>query len=219
MDTVVVDQLLTTTRAVRRKLDLERPVELEVILECLRIAVQAPTAGTTQAWRWLVVRDQDTRTALGALFREVGNEYLRRKVEAAGAHADSPGFKRSLASAQHLVDVIERVPVFVIPCMLGRPEGGNDALAVFYGGIFPAIWNFQLALRSRGLGSTLTTYHLEREADAAAILGIPDDVTQVALIPIGYATTGTFGPGRRQAVEDLTYLDSWGTPVPAQSSR
>jgi nitroreductase len=219
MDTVVVDQLLTTTRAVRRKLDLERPVELDVILECLRIAVQAPTAGTTQAWRWLVVRDQDTRTALGALFREVGDEYLRRKVEAAGAHADSPGFKRSLASAQHLVDVIERVPVFVIPCMLGRPEGGNDLLAVFYGGIFPAIWNFQLALRSRGLGSTLTTYHLEREAEAAAILGVPDDVTQVALLPIGYATTGTFGPGRRQAVEDLTYLDSWGTPLPGQSSR
>lgn len=214
-----VDQLLTTTRAVRRKLDLERPVELDVILECLRIAVQAPTAGTTQAWRWLVVRDQDTRTALGALFREVGNEYLRRKVEAAGAHADSPGFKRSLASAQHLVDVIEQVPVFVIPCMLGRPEGGNDALAVFYGGIFPAIWNLQLALRSRGLGSTLTTYHLEREAEAAGILGIPDDVTQVALLPIGYATTDTFGPGRRQAVEDLTYLDTWGAPIPGQSSR
>jgi nitroreductase len=219
METVVVDQLLTTTRAVRRKLDLDRPVELEVVMRCLRIAVQAPTAGTTQNWRWLVVQDQQTRTALGALFREVGNQYLRRKVDAAGAHADSPDFKRALASAQHLVDVIERVPIFVIPCMLGRPEGGNDALAVFYGGIFPAIWNFQLALRSRGLGSTLTTYHLEREAEAAAILGVPDDVTQVALLPIGYTTTGTFGPGRRQAVEELTYLDRWGAPLAGQSSR
>jgi nitroreductase len=222
MDTVVVDQLLTTTRAVRRKLDLERPVELEVVLECLRIAVQAPTAGTTQNWRWLVVQDQPTRTALGALFREVGDAYLRRKVEAAGARAEDPGFNRALASAQHLVDVIERIPVFVIPCMLGRPEGGNDELAVFYGGIFPAIWNLQLALRSRGLGTTLTTYHLEREADAAAILGIPDDVTQVALLPIAYATTDVFRPGPRQPVEDLTYLDRWGSPLAGpvgQSSR
>lgn len=212
MDTVVVDQLLTTTRAVRRKLDLARPVDLDVVMECLRIAVQAPTAGSTQTWRWLVVQDQETRNALGALFRDVGNAYLRRKVEAAGAHAASPGFKRSLASAQHLVEVIERVPIFVIPCVVGRPTGGNDALAVFYGGIFPAIWNFQLALRSRSLGSALTTYHLEREAEAAEILGVPDDVTQVALLPIGYSTTDDFRPGPRQPVETLTYLDRWGSP-------
>ncbi|HEX5994722.1 MAG TPA: nitroreductase family protein [Jiangellales bacterium] len=213
MDNATVDQLLTTTRAVRLKLDLERPVEVEVIMECLRIAVQAPTAGGTQAWRWLVVTDQETRDALGALFRDVGNAYLRRKVEAAGQHADDPRFKRSLTSAQHLVDVIERVPVFVIPCVLGRPTGENDTLAVFYGTIFPAIWNFQLALRSRGLGSTLTTYHLEREAEAAAILGVPDGVTQVALLPIGYSITDDFRPGPRQPVETLTYLDRWGNPV------
>lgn len=211
MDTAVVDQLLTTTRAVRRKLDLARPVELDVILECLRIAVQAPTAGTTQSWRWLVVQDQGIKNAVGALFRDVGNAYLRRKIETAGELADSPGFKRALASAQHLVDFIERIPVYVIPCMVGRPEGGNDALAVFYGGIFPAIWNFQLALRSRGLGSTLTTYHLEREAEAAAILGIPDGVTQLALLPIGYTTTDEFRPGPRQPVERLTYVDRWGS--------
>ncbi len=222
MDTVVVDHLLTTTRAVRRKLDLERPVELDVVMDCLRVAVQAPTAGATQTWRWLVVQDQDTRNALGALFREVGNAYLRRRVDAAGAQADSPAFKRALASAQHLVDVIDRVPVFVIPCMLGRPQGGNDELAVFYGGVFPAIWNLQLALRSRGLGTTLTTYHLEREAEAAAILGIPDDVTQVALLPIAYSTTDTFRPGPRQPVDNLTYLDRWNRPLvgpPGQSSR
>jgi nitroreductase len=220
MDTAVVDELLTTTRAVRRKLDLERPVELEVVMECLRIAVQAPTAGTTQNWRWLVVQDQATRTAIGSLFREVGNAYLRRKVEVAGAQADNPAFNRALASAQRLVDVIERIPVFIIPCMLGRPEGGNDELAVFYGGIFPAIWNLQLALRSRGLGTTLTSYHLEREAEAAAILGIPDDVTQVALLPIAYSTTDTFRPGPRQPVESLTYVDRWGTsPDRGQSSR
>ncbi len=213
MDTAVVDRLLTTTRAVRRKLDLTRPVELDVILECLRIAVQAPTAGGSQTWRWLIVQDQDTKNAIGARFRDVGNAYLRRKAQAAGGQAADPAFQRALASAQHLVDVIERVPIFVIPCVLGRPRGGNDELAVLYGSIFPAIWNFQLALRSRGLGSTLTTYHLEREAEAARILGIPDDVTQVALLPIGYSTTDDFRPGPRQPVENLTYLDRWDQPA------
>jgi nitroreductase len=206
MDTRLTDHLLSTTRAVRRKLDLDRPVETAVLLECLQVAVQAPTPRSTEAWRWLIVRDQAVRHALGALFREVGQAYLRARV-AAGADP------RALASAQHLVDVIERVPVFVIPCVLGRPEGDNAALSVFYGGIYPAVWNFQLALRSRGLGSTLTTYHLEREEQAARILGVPDDVTQVCLLPVGYATAADFRPGPRTPVAGLCYADGWGNPL------
>lgn len=213
MDTTVTDHLLTTTRAVRRKLDLTRPVTPEIITECLRIAVQAPTPGPDQTWRWVVVRDQGVKNAISALFRDVGDAYLRRRVVTAGPRARTPAFIRAMASAQHLVDVIERVPVFVIPCVLGRPQGGNDALSVFYGGIFPAVWNFQLALRSRGLGSTLTSYHLEREAEAAKILGIPDDVTQVGLVPIGYITTDDLRPGPRRPVGELTYLDRWGAPI------
>lgn len=198
------DWLLTTTRAVRRKLDLDRPVPDEVLLECLRIAVQAPTPGASQAWRWMIVRDQARKDALGALFRAVGDPYMSAR------RASAPGPSLNLTSGQHLVDVIERVPVFVIPCLVGRPPEGNAALSVYYGGIFPAVWNFQLALRSRGLGSTLTSYHLEHEAEAARILGIPDDVTQVGLLPIAYTTTTSFKPAPRQPVEDLTYLDSWG---------
>ncbi len=218
METAVTDHLLTTTRAVRRKLDLDRPVDPAVIVECLQIAVQAPTAGSTQTWRWLIVCDQATRSAIGALFREVGDQYLRRKVAAAGADARLPSFQRAVASAQHLVDVIDRVPAFVIPCVLGRPRGGNDALSVFYGGIFPAVWNLQLALRTRGLGSTLTTYHLEREAEAAAILGIPADVTQVGLLPVGYITTDDLRPGPRQPVDEITFIDRWLAPITVPGS-
>ncbi|WP_026877879.1 nitroreductase family protein [Jiangella gansuensis] len=213
MDTTVTDHLLSTTRAVRRKLDLDREVEPEVLAECLRLAVQAPTPGAAQSWRWLVVRDQETRNQLGALFREVGAAYMRNRIAAAGSAAHEQPMKRIIASGQYLVDVIERVPVFVIPCLLGRPTGRNAADAVFYGGIFPAVWSFQLALRSRGLGSTLTSYHLEREEEAARILGIPDDVTQVGLLPVAYTTTQDFKPGTRQPVEDLSYLDRWGSPL------
>jgi nitroreductase len=210
VDTNITDHLLTTTRAVRRKLDLDRPVGNDVIAECIRLASQAPTATNVQYWRWVVLRDQEVKNQLGALFRLVGAEYMRQKVAKLGDAARQPGNARSIASGQHLVDVIERVPVLVIPCILGRPPAGNAALSVFYGSIFPAVWSFQLALRSRGLGSTLTSYHLEHEARAAEILGIPDDVTQVGLLPIAYTTVPDFKPARRDPVEQIAYLDGWG---------
>jgi nitroreductase len=213
MDIKSVDYVLSTTRAVRKKLDLSRPVEREVLTECLRLALQAPTPGNSQNWRWLVVRDQAVKNELGKIFREVGTAYLRNVVATLGEQANTPPVKRSLASGQHLIDVIERVPVFVIPCLQGRPQGGNAELSAFYGGIFPAVWSFQLALRSRGLGSTLTTFHLQREAEAAKILGIPDDVTQVGLLPVAYTTTTDFKPAPRRPVEEVSFLDHWGTPL------
>jgi len=205
MDT---DHLLSTTRAVRRKLDLERPVEPEVLDECLRLALQAPTPGNAQAWRWMVVRDQGVKDQLAALFRAVGNPYL----DAAEASAN-PSMARALASGRHLLDVIDRVPVYVIPCLQGRPTGENGLDAAFYGGIFPAVWNFQLALRSRGLGSTLTTYHLQHEEAAAEILGIPSGYTQVGLLPVAYTTTPDFKPAQRRPLEEVAFLDHWGDPL------
>ncbi|WP_370965738.1 nitroreductase family protein [Amycolatopsis sp. cg9] len=198
-----IDHLLSTTRAVRRKLDLDRPVEPGVVEECLNLALQAPTPGNVQAWRWLVVRDQEVKNRLGVLFREVGEAYLATKT----------GDPRALASGQHLIDVIERVPVFVIPVLQGRPTGDNAADAAFYGGIFPAVWNLQLALRSRGLGSTLTTYHLSREAEAAEILGIPDGHTQAGLLPVAYTTVPDFKPAPRTPLSEVAYQDHWGTPL------
>ncbi|WP_086838726.1 nitroreductase family protein [Amycolatopsis kentuckyensis] len=199
-----IDHLLSTTRAVRRKLDLDRPVEHGVLEECLNLALQAPTPGNVQAWRWLVVRDQGVKDRLGVLFREVGEAYLAERAK----HADP----RALASGRHLLEVIDRVPVFVIPVLAGRPAGDNATDAAFYGGIFPAVWNFQLALRSRGLGSTLTTYHLAREAEAAEILGIPEGHTQAGLLPVAYTTVPDFKPAARTPLSEVAFLDHWGTP-------
>lgn len=200
-----IDHLLSTTRAVRRKLDLDRPVEPEVLEECLDLALQAPTPGNVQAWRWLVVRDQDVKDRLSVLFRAVGEAYLAERASAAPS--------RMLASGRHLLEVIDRVPVFVIPVLAGRPAGDNAVDAAFYGGIFPAVWNFQLALRSRGLGSTLTTYHLAREAEAAEILGIPEGHTQAGLLPVAYTTVPDFKPAARSPLAEVAYLDHWGTPL------
>jgi nitroreductase len=150
------------------------------------------------------------KSELGKLFREVGEEYMRRTLEPLGDYVNEPQIARNVASGRHLLDVIDQVPVFVIPCLLGRPQGNNALLSGFYGGIFPAVWAFQLALRSRGLGSTLTSYHLQREEEAAQILGIPADVTQVGLLPVAYTTTTTFKPAPRTPVEEITYFDQWG---------
>ena len=123
MDTAVTDQLLTTTRAVRKKLDLDREVEPEVITECLRLAVQAPTPGAAQSWRWLVVRDQELRNQLGAIFREVGSAYMARRREVAGAAAEEQPMKRILESGQYLV-------VRFLTALLGLIRGQVIALAV-----------------------------------------------------------------------------------------
>ena len=203
MNTEVTDELLSTTRAVRRRLDLERPVDHDVLLQCLRLAVQAPTGSNRQGWRWLVVTDDDKKRRLAELYREGGEAYLRRSAEA----AEGDQQRRVYGSAIYLLENLHRVPVMVIPCIQGRPPEGNAA--GFYGSIFPAVWSFQLALRSRGLGLALTTLHLRREAEAARLLAVPGDVTQVGLLPVAYTKGTDFRPADRGPVEEITYWDAW----------
>jgi nitroreductase len=206
-DTAVTDRLLSTTRSVRKRLDLDRPVEPEVILECLRLAVQAPTASNGQNWRWLVVTDSGKRAELARLYAEGGADYLR----SAAAREMDPQTKRVYESAVHLADILGRVPVHVIACLQGRADNmPNIISASQYGSIIPAAWSFMLALRSRGLGSAYTTMHLLKEKDAAELLGIPDDITQVALFPVAYTVGDDFKPAERPPVETITYWDTWG---------
>jgi nitroreductase len=207
IDTAVTDHLLSTTRAVRRRLDLDRPVERSVILDCLRLAIQAPTASNAQDWRWVVVTDPEKKAELARMYTEGGAEYLR----SAASTAPEGQTRRVYESALYLTEVLDRVPVHVIPCIQGRVDNAPNMMAAArYGSIIPATWSFMLALRSRGLGSAWTTLHLFKEKEAAALLGIPDDMTQVALIPVGYITGGELKPAARPPVEQITYWDTWG---------
>ena len=206
LDLAQTDALLSTTRSVRRRLDLERPVPREVILECLELAVQAPTGGNAQGWRWLVVDDPATRASLAELYGRTGRDYLGsyRSGELTTQTA------RVLDSADHLLDVLADVPVLVIPCIKGRLTGTSmfEASSLL-GSIIPAIWSFQLALRSRGLGSTYTTLHLAHEREAAELLGIPDGVSQVALLPVAYTVGTDFRPAARGPIEHITHWNRW----------
>lgn len=211
LDLATVDHLLTTTRSVRRRLDLSREVEPAVIEECLRLAVQAPTGGNSQGWRWVVVTDADRRAALADLYRRNAEPYFAASESAAQASDDAG--RRILRSARHLSDHLHEVPVLVIPCCYGRGfDDANIAAAGLYGSIYPAVWSFQLALRSRGLGSVMTTLHLAYEREAAELLGIPDGVVQAGLLPVAYYTGDDFKPGSRRPAEQVTYWNAWKRP-------
>lgn len=215
-DLSTTDRLLSTTRAVRKRLDLERKVPREVILDCIRLSQQAPTGSNSQGWRWLVVTDPDKRKALADFYRRGGAEYLsegRKQAEAAGREQTV----RVVDSAMYLVEHLHEVPVHVIPCLKGAlPDGTPAAMAAgYFGSIFPAVWNFQLALRSRGLGSVLTTMHLAFADDAARLLEIPDGVTQCALLPVAYTLGDDFKPATRRPPEHITSWDRWGAHEPS----
>ena len=203
------DRLLSTTRAVRKRLDLNRPVERSVILDCIRLSQQAPTGSNAQSWRWLVVTDQGKRAELARIYREVGDQYL--EMARTNIPKDDAQTQRVYDSAFWLKDHLHEVPVHVIPCVVGRvPESAPIGMhASVFGSIFPAVWSFQLALRSRGLGSALTTLHLFREQEAAKLLGIPENVMQVALLPVAYTKGTDFKITKRPGPETITSFDSW----------
>lgn len=210
-DLATTDALLSTTRAVRKRLDLDRAVPREVINECLELAVQAPTASNSQSWRWIVIDDPAKRLALAEIYRKGALPYLAAPLKAASNEADPGQGERVRDSAQWLAENLEKVPVHVIPCVEGRPPAGAPPMisAGVFASIFPAVWSFQLALRARGLGSALTTLHLLHEQEAADLLGLPDNVMQVALLPVGYTKGTDFKPAVRPPVSGVTHWNGW----------
>jgi nitroreductase len=205
-----VDWVLGTTRTVRRRLDLERPVDLGVVRECLALALQAPTGGDLQGWRWIVITDPHVKSGVRDLYVDSLNEASggRRPVEVVGSG------DRMLDGAWHLATHLEQVPVLVMACVRGTltPNSTPAQAGTLYGSIYPAVWSLQMALRSRGLVSAMTTVHLERHAAMADLLGIPDGITQAALIPIAHLVGADLRPARRRPVSEVAYLDRWGEP-------
>jgi nitroreductase len=207
-----VDRLLTTTKQVRKRLDLGRPVANEALLECIEIAGHAPMGGNLERNRWLIVKDAELKAAIATRFADVGRPYLATNSELRTDDRSS----KVIESAEFLVDHLAEVPALVISMRLDRPplapqmQGGA---AAYYGSVLPGVWSFQLAARARGIGSAWTTFHLEHEAEIAELLGIPPTVTQVCLLAVGYYTGDTFTPAPRRPAGEVTYLDRWKNPV------
>jgi nitroreductase len=203
VDLATADWLLTTTRSVRRRLDLARLVEPEVLERCLEIAAQAPSGSDRQKWHFVVITRPELRLGLAELYR--------RSFEAAYGGSSQTPTSRLAASAFYLAEHFHEVPVQVLFCYEGRVESaGPMAQASVYGSILPAAWSFMLALRARGLGGAWTTLHLRYEREAAALLGLPDTLTQAALIPVAYTVGTDFRPAARRPVAEVTHWDGWG---------
>ena len=202
------DDVLATTRTVRKRLDPTRPVEREVLEDCLLLAQQAPSSSFSQNWHFVVVTDAGKRAALGELWRSVAGPYLQHRSAAAAA---DPNIARISDAVRHLAEHIHEVPVHLIPCVEGRTDGKPAAAqASRWASIIPAAWSFMLAARARGLGTAWTTFHLRHERAAAELLGIPyDQVMQAALIPVAYTVGTEFKPAVRNSLDTMAHWDHW----------
>jgi nitroreductase len=206
------DELLTTTRTVRRRLDLTREVPMSLVRECLEIALQAPSGSNRQGWDWVVVTDAERRAAIGEVYRRAVEDYLASPGFAGRLFADdaerSAVQQRVGESVRYLGEHLGEVPVLVLPCLRVRslPAGNQAGL---WGSILPAAWSFMLAARARGLGTAWTTLHLAHEEEVAGILGLPSDVRQAVLIPTAWYTGTTFARAHRGALDDVLHVDHW----------
>jgi nitroreductase len=211
------DEVLSTTRAVRRRLDLTRPVEREVLQECLELAVQAPSGQNRQQWDFIVVTDAGQRRALADVYRR-GPQHVEPRP---AAHQPGANFTRAKLGEditnktyEGLHDLIARlheVPALVIPCIHGRTEGASVLeQANTWGSILPSVWSFMLAARERGLGTVWTTLSPVCEREVAHLLGIPyEEIMQAALIPVAYTIGTDFRLGPRVALEQVVHWNQW----------
>ena len=215
------DQLLSTTRAVRKRLDFDRPLDIATISECIDVALQAPSGSNQQGWHFFVVTDEDKRKSIGDIYRR-GFELYRsldvsahKLAEAQTNAADKAQMERVVSSAEYLAENMHRAPALIIPCIDGRMDQVPPAMSVIanashYGSILPAFWSFMLACRARGIGTSWTTIHLMFEQEVADLVGIPfDQVTQCALSPIAYTVGTEFKAARRKSLDGVLHVDSW----------
>jgi nitroreductase len=209
---LTADEVLTTTRSVRKRLDFDTPVPRDVLMECLDIALQAPTGSNAQGWQWMFVEDPAKKEALAEIYRANATPYLDMPKPERGDIRDQQ-IDAVMNSAKYLNENMQHAPVMLIPLLEGRPHTDSIGMqASYWGSILPAVWSFMLALRERGLGTAWTTLHLvgDGERQAADLLGIPfDDYTQAGLFPIAYTKGTDFKPAPRVPTDDLVHWDTW----------
>ena len=213
------DHVLRTTRSVRLRLDFERPIDPAVIEECLEVALQAPTASNSQQWQWVVITDPDKISAVADIYRKSFQILTDRPPEQRPAYGPDDSrthqSEKVTRSAMYLAAEMHRCPAMLIACINGRIEQlPATAHAGVYGSILPGAWSFMLAARERGIGMAWTTIHLRHEADVAAVLGIPDDVTQTVLFPMAYFTGEDFKPAPRVPLSEVVHWNAWGQRTP-----
>jgi nitroreductase len=185
-----------------RRLENGRPVSEADVRTLIEAASKGATGGNRQQVRWLVVRDPELKRQIGEHYRHGAAIALKAYEEDARTN---PSAARMLRSAWHLADHMGEAPVLILACASGNPQFAGAS-------VFPGVQNLMLAARALGLGTTLTTIHRHREKEIKELLGIPEDVTVHAVIPVGYPL-GRWGEAPRKPPEEITYRDRWGEPA------
>ena len=207
------DELLTTTRTVRKRLDLGRAVPMELVRDCLEIALQAPSGSNRQSWQWVVITDPDQRRVIGDYYEAAVEAYLKSRGAAGKLFGEdeqrSKVQRRVGDSVSWLGSRMKDVPVLVIPCIKAGLDLPAHNQAGLWGSLLPAAWSYMLAARARGLGTAWTTLHLEYEQEISQALGIPAGYHQGVLIPTAYYTGETFRPAAREPLDDVVHIDRW----------
>jgi len=200
------DTLLSTTRAVRRRLDFERDVPDDLLMRCIELAEQAPTGAGVSSRRWIIVKDPETKAQLAEMYRAAGGSRIIEKLEDRRLAGGSQ--ERIAESAAYLSANMEKAPALVLATIWGVHDGsGRPGL---FDSVIQAAWSFCLALRARGLGSAWTTMHLGKAKAFADLLGIPDGVTQIVLLPVAWTIGTDFKPAPRRKASEIVWFDRWG---------
>ena len=213
IDVDTVDEVLRTTRSVRRRIDFTRPIEPEVIEACVASAVQAPTGLNREAWRFVVITSPERKAAIATLYRRAFDEFVDGKLAELRSDPKLADLEipEPRPTVRMLADRLQDFPALILVCSLGRPDAADVPQQIaFYGSVLPAAWSLMLALRARGIGSTWTTLLTQRSAEAARALGIPEDVTPTVLLPAGYLDDARMRPAKRKGPAEVTYWNAWG---------
>lgn len=203
-----IDDILATTRSVRRRIDFARGVDPALLLECIELAVQAPTGVGGESWRFVIVTDSAKKLALAKLYRRAFDDYMATRDAEPSANGSAP--QKLSRNYRFLADRLQDFPALVVVCREGRPPANVSRQLAFYGSVLPAAWSLMLALRSRGLGATWTSLLSTYEAEAAAVLNMPADATVAVLLPVGHMRNAVLRRARRLPAHDITFWDSWG---------
>jgi nitroreductase len=207
IDPAPVDAVLATTRAVRRRLDLQRPVDNQVLLDCIDLAEQAPTGGNLGSRRWIIIRDQSVKDQLAELYYASAVPFMAPAVERLRGTGHPQ--ERVMESALYLAEHLAEVPAIVIPTIIGRHDGGTRP--GLFDSVIQAAWSFCLALRARGMGTTWVTAALQDEAKVKEILHIPEHMTEIVLFPVAFTKGTEFSRAPRRPAREITYFDRFGT--------
>ena len=210
------DEVLTTTRAVRKRLDLTRPVPDDLVRECVALAMQSPSGSNSMTMQFVVVRDAAKRAAIGEIYRQCYGIYTKLdgvyigSIDKGDADANAQQ-RRSATSADHLGEHMGEAPALIIACTIGRGDNQPGMVsASAMGNVLPAMWSLMLAARARGLGTCWTTLHLMQEQAVAEIVGIPfESVQQVCMSPMAFTTGTDFKATVRPPADSIIHWDTW----------